>query len=557
MKWDSVNRRLFLQGAGGFLLSLPLLPSLLARSAFGQSAASTHQYFVGMQFGHGPGNESMPSGPGGRAYDHPELLTQLPSGDPSGAKGFYANLPSLIGNVNTTEGVQQGISKLLCGPLFAAMAPHLTVVDGMTYWSYLAHNYGAILGNPGLNDGNTNGDRGPKLPHFHEFIAQHLQRERNQSAAYPSIHCIGGYQGTRFSNVSTFSNPDHFEPSQRPVLPPTEQRPLYNLHTLINTVFANVTTGGSTSTGYVGSVIDRALADLTSWTTGYRSRFHSAADRNTLDSYTSQLRDVERRYETGNQCERATTSIPNGQLFGGTNQQRLTYAQDFNTAVVLAIQCRLINQVTFNNVYLMLNESEAAASDWHQDIIHASQTAPLATRDQIRGAWLRENRAWLNVYYDLVEKLRQARDANDESLSKSGAAVAYYESSAITHNNHSSNLFLIHSELPRFTRGKIYELRDRLNPAASQLLYTGGDAYAVAAREMRANIPGPFVTSLLYTLLSLYNIPKSYTEIRYNDGRVVSLNDPIFNGGPVSAQLKSYMESNYNGEEPFSFMLNG
>lgn len=135
--YDPVSRRQFLRGAGGALLALPLLPSLLPRAVQAQaaSAASAERYFVHMTTWHA-------------CFQEPyfgRLLTATPTATTThgGIAVRSAPLPF------STEGDQAVLSDILRAraSLWTPRLRGLTnVINGLDFANGVGHNRGGTLG---------------------------------------------------------------------------------------------------------------------------------------------------------------------------------------------------------------------------------------------------------------------------------------------------------------------------------------------------------------------------------------------------------------------------
>jgi hypothetical protein len=140
-----VSRRSFLRGAGGALLALPFLPSLLSKAAEAQAAAVPKRLIVLKSFSTQLIKQWYPSF-SGNGYqlknskyqdsrgDGTTLLTQKLGSTP------YTWAP--LADLKT----DQGISKIL-GPKLNPFLDKLTLIRGLDFLPSVNHNFGGLLGN--------------------------------------------------------------------------------------------------------------------------------------------------------------------------------------------------------------------------------------------------------------------------------------------------------------------------------------------------------------------------------------------------------------------------
>ena len=128
-----VNRRLFLRGAGGFLLALPSLPSLLEPRVARAEAATAPKCFVHFRTPHG-GVSTANMWPGDAALNEMRSYTHdVRRGD------LTANL---VGGNSMVSPVLSASSGVLTPSLLAKM----NILRGLDIPVAMAHNFGAALG---------------------------------------------------------------------------------------------------------------------------------------------------------------------------------------------------------------------------------------------------------------------------------------------------------------------------------------------------------------------------------------------------------------------------
>ncbi|MBK7863419.1 MAG: DUF1552 domain-containing protein [Archangiaceae bacterium] len=143
MNRTSMNRRMFLRGAGGALLAIPLLPSLLPREAQAQAAAIPKRYVaIWSNYDYGHSRHWYPQGG--------LPLTLNPAGE---AAVKYQALRALIGS-----------NPALSRVLGAGLTPHLGSLNlfrGLDFPDWFGHGFAHALGN--LSSSQSN-DEINKLP---------------------------------------------------------------------------------------------------------------------------------------------------------------------------------------------------------------------------------------------------------------------------------------------------------------------------------------------------------------------------------------------------------
>src|SRR5688500_8107172 len=146
MKYNKWTRRHFLQGMGGFTLSLPFLPSLMSRQALAQ-AVSNSKCFFAMSTEHGGALNSDIYGKllSYHQDPHPKLSSfKLLSGgtDPLSGKVFpdhsfhYGNLIDFLqtaAQAGDPEDPDNGLPRLsyILGSKFNSLLPNMNVLRGI------------------------------------------------------------------------------------------------------------------------------------------------------------------------------------------------------------------------------------------------------------------------------------------------------------------------------------------------------------------------------------------------------------------------------------------
>lgn len=213
-----ISRRFFLRGAGGALLAMPLLPSLLPRVAGAQAAASPKRFIAFKSFSTQLVKQWYPSFAGngytlknakytGSKADGTTLLTQkLVSGSP------YTWAP--LRDFETP----QGISGIL-GPKLNPFLDQLTLIRGLDFLPSVNHNFGGLLGNFASCTKATpcDADRLAPVPTIDQVMA-YSSKVYAQAPAQRSLHISqgvgdamsysdGGVAGGPVEQLKTRTNP--------------------------------------------------------------------------------------------------------------------------------------------------------------------------------------------------------------------------------------------------------------------------------------------------------------------------------------------------------------
>lgn len=211
------SRRWFLRGAGGALLALPFLPSLLSKEAAAQAAATPKRFIVFKSFStqlikqwypafSGNGYQLKGSKYNDSRNDGSTLLTQKLAGGPA----TWAPL----GDFKT----EQGISGIL-GPKLNPFLDKLTLIRGLDFLPSVNHNFGGLLGNFTSCTKATpcDADKLPSVPTIDQVLA-YSPKFYAQTPGVRSLHVSqgvvdamsysdGGQVGAAVEQLKTRTNP--------------------------------------------------------------------------------------------------------------------------------------------------------------------------------------------------------------------------------------------------------------------------------------------------------------------------------------------------------------
>jgi hypothetical protein len=431
MRFDPTNRRVFLQGAGGALLALPFLPSLLPRPLWRRAEAAPPaipRRFIAIKTYNGtplrafyPGSQP---GYGTHSGDDRIRLTQPlaeATGRHSDGNQYYGHWAPL------SDFSANGVSQVF-NPSFNRHHDNMLLLRGMDLMPDLNHNHGAILGNFGLR---TNGVGGV-LPgaQINVTIDQIMARSPNVYASAPL--------GPRILHLGSRTNTFSYAPSNPSQLLATgrnavqQAQAFTNPRTAFDAVMNGVPSddpGVPTEPPSVGArLVDRVLED-------YRrasNRPHlSAADRQRLDQHLTRLSELEARVAVdpgeggsgggGCQVPPAPPSIDTGGEFNADVGEITDLFQRMVDLIVLAFSCDVTRIATLDITKMVINEgggfgmgdsenaNSAGRENWHFQA-HAWDA------NAIR--WLTLGAEWVaqQVILRLLDEMDGTPQADGESL---------------------------------------------------------------------------------------------------------------------------------------------
>jgi hypothetical protein len=345
---------MFLRGAGGAALGLPLLPSLLTpRGALGQPAITRRPRFVAMATEHGGLRaENM--------YPDPATLTEKAMMFP----GHQISYGPMRRRVEGTDALLSPVLKAPASLLTDRLVGKMNVLRGFDIPFYIAHHTGGHLGNYARNDGN--GGDGKEV----------------QSMPYPTIDQVmawspsfyrdlGGIKersiitGTKGGLSFNWSNPTARNGAVQ------EVRPEVSSLALFNRVFTPAGMGPSASPQT--PVVDRVLESYR--TLRNSNRRMSALDRQRLDDHMERIAELQRRLNVmrAGSCDKVSRPTEDSERIGysypdpAKAQRKLRL---FNDVIVAAFMCGS----TRIAVVSVSDPCTPFSGDWHQDVAHKYST---------------------------------------------------------------------------------------------------------------------------------------------------------------------------------------
>lgn len=305
MKFDPVNRRMFLQGAG-VALAIPLLPSLFKRgSLYAQSASSPKRLiFMAMR------NGSL-------AQD-----SWFPSSSPTTQKAWVAG--HSIYDDPLSNFIQSGRLSPALTPAITAFSSKMNLINGLSHPMYLGHHSGGLLGNMSASD----------------------QVEQSFVTARPTIDRLIGrsssfypdsYGGKKYINWSDdggsmlwdYSDPNNPNPAS--VQKAISWGDVRDLFTYLFGVPGSVDSSDAEVLEKV-KLVDKVLVDYNSLLSNSRL---GSSDKQKVQQVMDHLNDIENQLNNGlnNSCDGFVAPSSNGSLQGGSRHQLL------NQIISLAFQC--------------------------------------------------------------------------------------------------------------------------------------------------------------------------------------------------------------------------
>jgi Protein of unknown function (DUF1552) len=441
-----VTRRQVLVGLGGATLALPVLPSLLTRTAYGQDPTYTRRprlYWVTTD--HGGAFES-------NMFPKQSQLTQqtLLFDDHTVRHGALSS--SVSGGVRSVSPVLSASSDRFSESLVSKM----NVLYGLDVPFYIAHNTGLHLGNYARNNGDGGDGKAVQdspRPTIDQLLAW-------SPSFYPDLGSIKERAMVMGSQQLSFnwSNPGSKSGNIENVRGNTSARDLFDR------VF--LAPGAAPEVPEVQPrkpVVDKVLEAYQRLRNG--SRRLSAADKQRLDDHIDRIAELERKLGTvtppvapGELCGAATKP---SQDAGGSGNDLATAArrgQLFNDVAVAAFACGTsrIGVMGYGSTQSFVGYS----GDWHHDVAHMWQNAE--PQSYLKDSY---QRFFESVLLDIAAKL-DVEEAPGMTYLDNTLVVWSQESGMETHGTVSVPIITFGSAAGFFKTGQFVDYRRTTSSAS-------------------------------------------------------------------------------------------
>jgi hypothetical protein len=472
------GRRQFLKGAGGTLLAMPFLPSLMPREAKAQTVRP--KYFVSLATSHGAVYQQ-------HMFPGDSMLTE---------SATYAGRTVKRGALTPTiSGSQSALSTVLQAPT-AKLTPRLlgkmNVIAGFDMPYALGHNTGGHLGNFAANDDDTYGKTKP-IPSIDQVMAYSPAFYGNLSAVLRrSIHLGASHKERSLSYY--WSNPATKTGTIQPNVGTADSL----------AVFDSIFVAPKTGTQPMRTpVIDRVLENYRRLRQGNRRL--SASDRQRLDDHLTRLSEIQRRSKVLVSCPAVARPTKNASgIWEWPGPQGVANSiagfQLLNDIIVAAFLCGTCRIATLDAATQQLAVFSDYIGDWH-DLAHvASQKDPAAAATLAAEVSLREGyqKYFEHEFLDLITKL-DVDDGTGHSILDDTLVVWTQEACAITHEGFSLPVIAAGGAGGALKTGSFIDYRDR----ARAMSITQGQTYA----------PGLVWNQWLGTALQAMGVPRAEYEL--------------------------------------------
>ncbi len=405
-----LDRRLLLRGAGGALLALPILPSLLTSREAQAQAAAPGKCFVHFRTPHGGISTA-------NMWPSDATLTEKRSYTHEVRRG-----PLTL----ATNGGDASISPVLTASA-TALTPELlakmNILRGLDIPTYMAHNFGGALGYYDADKGAPDAPRATVdqlMAYSPEFYAN-VDSVRQRSVTIGKGSGSYGYRtpGLRSSGVSS-SAIGGTESSQG----------------LFDTLLAGAASASPSPETTRPPVVDRILDSYKRLRNGHKRL--SQEDKLRLDQHINAVAELQRRLSTmvAAGCQvpsRPPTDNLKLRPMDGSPERNVQFFTMINEVLAVAMNCGATRIATFsideNNQALTFTGRAAQGEDWHNNVAHAASSSASAD-----GLIKEFNQVFFSrVYLDLVSRLNGFSDGMGGTLLDHSLVAWGQESGNVTH----------------------------------------------------------------------------------------------------------------------------
>jgi len=449
IKFNRITRRQFLEGIGGTMVAIPLLPSILSPDQASAQVGAPAPRILTIYVGHGAITEP---------YLYGDYETSI----------SWTNEQILPGHVIRHGDLPSGNLSPLFNAAFNSIKRKMTVVRGLDTLQYLAHNRSLGTGLNFLENPPSHAVVRVQ-PSLDQFLAQSPTFFNQQPTPHRSI-ISNSRGGTSAALVRTGAGDrDYGYLAAR-----SSARELFDL------IFAGASSGGGADT----TAIERVFPAYTALRNSTRI---SQEDRQRLESHLQALQELQQRIELTVDCG-AVPRPPS--LNEGAELTARQNVHNLNDVIIAALRC---GQTRVANMFLTENSAPAFSYDLHQTIhAYGNSESHLTWFNQVQ--WQFEN-----VVSDLLRKMDLIEEANGKTMLDNMLVVLHWEN-FIPHDNFDSNIVLFGGLNGKFRMGKFYDYRNRAIP------------FRWGSNATSPGYPGIPQNALFNSIIDAYGIPKSEYE---------------------------------------------
>ncbi len=495
MKYCKVSRRHFLQGAGGFAITLPFLPSLVSSNALAEIPQNA-KFFIHLSTEHGALNP-LSWGPDLSSYQWSPSEQQLlyPGSVMAGTEHWMRRKP-------LTQLLTNGRLSPVFDEMFTPLLPKLNLIDGLGLMFGGSHHSGGYLGNFHGNmnrdfrtgrDANLNSD---PVPTIDQIMAQSSSFYSSSDPRTMPVLNMGDGQ------------PQSFRPRNGTIQPVNYS---WSLNDIYDYVFGG---GGAQGNPQRIAAVNRVYEDYQRLVSpaGTGARL-SSEDANAVEQHLDSLSEIERRINSIGQVASCNTLGSGGHRYGPTDPQseqnvfhqpnRASYAQYWSTYVdlmVTAINCGLCRAFTIS----LGVPTDLSGDRYHSDVAH--QYDQPGNQGIIQDAHQYTAR---NFILPLLLRLNDVQTINGGRLLDNGLVVWQHESWWVPHEGKVIPTMMAGGAAGSLRTGYLIDYRNLNNRGLQRNAYNGSTQQFDPNNPYSIFYPGLPMNRWLHTVLATMGVGRS------------------------------------------------
>jgi hypothetical protein len=444
-----VDRRFFLRGAGGALLALPTLPSLLSASEARAQAASTPKCFVHFRSPHGGVTAA-------NMYPASTALTETMTYNHQVSRGVLA------GPVSNGNAVISPVLTAPSGQLTAALIAKMNVLQGLDIAYDIQHNFGACCGYYGKDQQAAQYPRASidQLIAYSPVVYPSAATVKRRSVEIGSRFAQSGWYGFRTPGLRTSGVGGQLGMDQ-------------SSSDMYDSLLAGTQSSGSTPRT---PIVDRVLDSYQRLRNGTRRL--SLEDKDRLDQHITLVSELQRRLGTTLQAGCVVPTKPStdsdtlaGNLdtkpMDGDPVKNVQFFQLINSVIAVAMNCgatRVANyQVNEDFMGCTFTTRAAQGQDWHLNVAHNSAQQALV---------LQSNQVFFSgVFVDMISRLNSFSDGMGGTLLDHSLVAWGQENGVKLHEGLSMPVVMAGSAGGSVRTGSYCDYRNQSSSNKTGLLY--------------------------------------------------------------------------------------
>ena len=447
MKYDKFTRRFFLQGASGFCLSIPLLPSLLPSFAFGALDDFSSPNFIFIRTPLGMDGDYR------HCFDN-QGWTISQSGAPVRTKKL-------------TDIKDKQVNLYFEDSLFkAGLEDHTSVIiGGALFGSKTGHNNTVPLTASGTLDPNKNTDSFPAVKQ--SSIDNILGYSNKIYSSEPTVRVLRlsphgrGYYG-HGGSFSWSYNKSAGQFSRMAF--ETDMQKVFNL------IFAKISSGGTPEPPTQNSLTTLATKQKLAMDfvlEEYKRAMSKAdyTDRMKLEAYSDNVQEISRSLSSQGDSNATPTikaSCSNPKLIFESSQLRSQRFKLTSRMITAALQCNLTKVISLNMTEYSDNEfSGSAIHELSHKVRTKDKNAYAYTNNPAPLQWLAHQKFQRDLIIDLASELKAVETADGENLLHHSLVLHTSEMSGEHVTNNSIPVALYGQASGKINAGHFFDYRMR------------------------------------------------------------------------------------------------